>query len=150
MTRSRMTLAGAAALATLAGCASYPMPVQRMAAAESAARSASENGAASLPQGQLHLRLAQEEIAQAKALLQNGDNKRADFTLVRANADADLALGEAREQQTEAEAQKALQAIAALSAGATPAGTSITTTTSGTTAAPPPTSTTTTTPGAKP
>jgi hypothetical protein len=125
-----------------------------MADAEAAARSAQDTGAATNPQGQLHLKLAQEEIAQAKQLAQNGDNKRADFVLIRAKSDAELALGEVRAQQAEDDAQKARQQIVDLQTnGATP--TSITTTTSSTTSAPPSapatsTTTTTTTQGGKP
>jgi len=142
-------LAGFAAFATLAACASYPQPVQRMADAEAAARTAQETGAASIPQAQLHLRLAQEEIAQAKQLIANGDNKRADFTLIRAKADAELAIGETRAQAEQAKAQKIIAEAAALqtttSTSTTP--TSITSTTSATVPTPtnPPSTTTTTT-----
>src|SRR4051794_25204580 len=51
-----------------AGCAaSFPPPTQRMADAESAARSAREVGAESNPAARLEVKLASEEIAQAKA-----------------------------------------------------------------------------------
>jgi hypothetical protein len=126
-----------------------------MADAEAAARSAQETGAATDPQGQLHLRLAQEEIAQAKQLVQNGDNQRADFVLIRAKSDAELALGEARAQKARADAERALQQVASLQASGTNLPTSVTTTTSSTVnnPAPPPatsTTTTTTTQGGKP
>lgn len=142
-------LAGSALLAALAGCASYPTPVQRMADAEAAARTAQETGAASNPQAQLHLKLAQEEIAQAKALVANGDDKRADFVLIRARSDAELALGEARAQAARAEAQRVLEQLAETQANSAAPSTSTTTTTSATVTTPvsptPGTSTTTTT-----
>jgi hypothetical protein len=109
-----------AAVALVCGCASYPMPVQRLAQAEAASRSAQETGANSIPQGQLHLRLANEEIARAQALMADKDNKRADFVLMRAQSDAELALGEAREQQARDDARKALEQIESIRASTTP------------------------------
>jgi hypothetical protein len=153
----RVAIAGVLALIAgpLAACSSYPTPVQRMADAESTARSAQESGAATDPQGQLHLKLAQEEIARAKQLVQDGDNQRADFVLIRAKSDAELALGEARAQKAQADAQAALQQVAALQASGTSPPTSVTTTTSSTVTTPAPphatsTTTTTTTQGGKP
>src|SRR5262249_24054016 len=134
----------------IAGCASYPAPVQRMADAEAAARVAQETGAASIPRAQLHLGLAQEEIARAKQLMNDGDNESASSMLLRAKSDADLAQDEARAEGAQAKAQKAMQDLAAAQASAPPSSRSITTTTSATTivpppAPPPPTTTTTTT-----
>lgn len=123
-------LGAAAATLSAAACASYPAPTQHMADATAATRSAQEVGAASNPQAQLHLQMAQEEIARAQKLMANGDNERADSILSRAQADAELALQLTKETQTQAEAQKALQTVQALQGG-TP--TSVTTTTSATT-----------------
>ena len=99
------------ALVLACGCASYPMPADRMAQAEAAARSAQETGANAIPQGQLHLKLAREEIVEAQALISDKHNKRADFVLLRAQADAELALAEAREEQARGEARKVLDQI---------------------------------------
>jgi hypothetical protein len=99
-------------LATLplaAGCASTLPPTQRMADAESAMRSAREVGADTQPVAKLEVKLAEEQIAQAKALVASGDNKRADFVLMRARADAELALALAREQNAGVETQKAAE-----------------------------------------
>jgi hypothetical protein len=149
MKSSDYFFAGSALLAALAGCASSPMPVQRMADAEAAVRTLQETGAPSTPQAQLHLRLAQEEIAQAKALVANGDNGRADFVLIRARSDAELALGETRAQAAQAEAQRVLEQLAEMPANGVAPSTSTTTTTSATVTTPatatPGTSTTTTT-----
>ncbi|MBN1606495.1 MAG: DUF4398 domain-containing protein [Polyangiaceae bacterium] len=88
-----------AAAALWWGCgATYPLPAQRMADAESAQRSARELGADSKPTAQLSLKLAGEQIEAAKRAIARGDNRRADFLLVRARADAELALALAREQ----------------------------------------------------
>ena len=100
--------------ATVACGASYPAPTQRMADAMSAERSAEEVGAAANPQGQLYLKLAQEEITQAKALMANGNNKRAEYTLVRARGDAELALALARAVKAKVEVQRAIDQATAL------------------------------------
>jgi hypothetical protein len=89
--------------------ASFPAPTQRMADAESAERSAREVGAESQPDAQLEVKLADEQIARAKGLIASGDNQRADFVLMRARADAELALGLARERNANAETQKAIE-----------------------------------------
>jgi hypothetical protein len=97
------------------GCgATYPLPTQRMADAESAQRSARELGAESKPTAQLSLRLADEQIEQAKSAIQRGDNQRADALLVRAKADAELALALAREK----DAQTALKTATDISTAA--------------------------------
>ena len=102
--------------ATLVGCASYPAPVERLAQAEGDARTARELGAAQIPQAQLHLRLAHEQIIEARSLMNDGENRRADFVLIRAQSDAELALAEAREQSARTEAQKTLDQVATLRA----------------------------------
>lgn len=93
-----------------AGCAaSFPPPTQRMADAESAERSAREVGADTNPAAKLQAKLASEQIAQAKVLITKGENQRADLVLMRARADAELALALAREQIANVEARKALE-----------------------------------------
>jgi len=87
--------------------ASFPPPTQRMADAESAARSAKEVGAAGEPTARLQVRLADEQIADAKALVADGENERADYVLLRARADAELGLALAREQNAQVELETA-------------------------------------------
>jgi hypothetical protein len=89
--------------------ASFPAPTQRMADAESAERSAREVGADSQPVAKLEVKLADEQIARARALIAAGEYQRADFVLMRARADAELALGLAREQNATADTQKAIE-----------------------------------------
>jgi hypothetical protein len=81
-----------------AACASFPEPTQRMADAESAHRSAIELGANNQPSAQLHVKLAEEQMARAKVRITEGDNKAADSLLIRSKADSELALALAREQ----------------------------------------------------
>ena len=89
-------------------CASVPPPTQRMADAESAERSAREVGADSQPDAQLSLKLAQEQIAQAKAAMAKDDNAKAESLLVRAKADAELAIAQSRAKSASVATQKAV------------------------------------------
>lgn len=93
--------------------ATYPVPTQRMADAQSAQRSAQELGAEKQPTAQLHLKLAEEQIAKAKTVLKDEENRRADFLLIRAKADAELALAIARAEKSKMEAQQAAEQSAA-------------------------------------
>jgi hypothetical protein len=107
MRRSMIPLLTASFIAL--GCgASYPVPTQSLADAQSAVRSASELGAANEPKAQLHLQLAQEQITQANAAMKDGDNARADALLMRARADAELAIALTRDQGARTAAQKAV------------------------------------------
>lgn len=95
---------------SLIGCgASFPVPTQRMADAESAHRSALEVGAGSQPAAQLHVKLAEEQMTRAKRLMVEGDNKGADSMLIRSKADSELALALAREQGSNVEVQRATE-----------------------------------------
>jgi Domain of unknown function (DUF4398) len=94
--------------AFLAACASFPVPTQRMADAESAHRSAIELGASAQPAAELHVKLAEEQMAQAKAKISDGDNKTADSLLIRSKADSELALALAKEQGAQVDTQRAV------------------------------------------
>lgn len=89
--------------------ASIPAPTQPMADAESASRSAREVGADNQPAAKLQVKLADEQIAEAKTLIANGENERASYVLLRARADAELALALAREQNALVDRQKAAE-----------------------------------------
>lgn len=104
-----LTLTSVSVMAMTTACgASYPVPTQRMADAQSAQRSAKELGAEKDPEAQLHLKLSEEQIAKANTILKDEDNRRADFMLIRAKADAELALAIAHAQVSKGEAQKAI------------------------------------------
>lgn len=99
-----------AAASFACGCGgSMPEPKQPLADAEAASRSAQEVGANSQPTARLHAKLADEQINKAKALIANGDNDEATYVLLRARADAELALALAREQAAIVEKQKAVE-----------------------------------------
>jgi hypothetical protein len=93
--------------------ATVPPPTQRMANAQSAERSARELGANNQPASQLSLKLAQEQIATAQKAMNDGDNKRADGLLMRAKADAELAIAQARETGATVDVQRAFDDSAA-------------------------------------
>ncbi len=89
--------------------ASFPVPTQRLADAESAHRSALELGAANQPAAELHVKLAEEQMSQAKVHMTNGDNREAASLLIRSKADSELALALAREQGASLDAQTATE-----------------------------------------
>lgn len=92
---------------TLVACASsYSAPVQRMADAQAAYRAAKEAGAEKDPQALFHLKLAEEQFAKAKTMLDQDENRRADFLLIRSTADAELALAIAQEQENRKHAEE--------------------------------------------
>jgi hypothetical protein len=73
-------------------CASTPQPTQQLASASAAVRAAHEVGADTVPQAELHLRLAQEEIGRAQRLIRDDEMEDATRALRRAQADAELSL----------------------------------------------------------
>ncbi|MFO0735853.1 MAG: DUF4398 domain-containing protein [Labilithrix sp.] len=86
---------------------SYPQPTERLASTEAAIRSAKELGAQNDPQAGLHVKLAEEQMQSAKALIREDENKRADLVLQRASSDAELAVMITKERAAKSEAQKA-------------------------------------------
>lgn len=92
----RKTLLGVIALGAV-GCASYPAPNDQVASSLASVRGAEEAGAMNVPEAALHVKLAQEQIEQAQAMMKNDDNQRAEDLAARAFQDAELALAIARE-----------------------------------------------------
>ena len=114
--RSACFFVGAALLA--GGCGgSFPTPSERLAQAESASRGAKELGADGEPNAALHLKMASDQIKQAKDLMEHGDNKRADALLVRAQADGELALQMAKAAKTRAEADEIIAKVKTIRGG---------------------------------
>ena len=96
------------ALVFTAGCAgSYPAPADHLASAMAAARAAREAGAPNVPHAALQLKLAEEQIAQARQMMRNESNERADYLTLRAYNDAELALALARENTALSRASRA-------------------------------------------
>ncbi len=113
MNKSIFSMVLAAPLVWGACGASFPPPAQRMADAEAAQRSAREVGANNEPSAQLSLKLADEQIAEAHKAMKDGDNERADSLLIRAKADAELALAKAREKNASVAGKEAVSDSAA-------------------------------------
>lgn len=91
------------------GCAgNYPPPTQQMADVQSANRSATELGAQKNPRAELHLKLAEEQLEQARRAVADDDNERAESLLMRAKADAELAVALTRENSAKTQATKAV------------------------------------------
>ena len=68
-------------------------------------------GAAEDPRAALHLKLAQEQVAKAQALIADDENEDAARLIERAQADADLALLLAKESRSKQEAAKVREQI---------------------------------------
>jgi hypothetical protein len=116
--KNSTTLASVAIALLLTACgSSLPPPSDRLASAEAAARSARELGAEKEPKAALHLKLATEQIDQAKGLMRDGDNRRADLVLQRANADAELSVMLAKENSAKQDAQAAQEKVKNLKGG---------------------------------
>ncbi|MEY4581538.1 MAG: hypothetical protein RL701_6241 [Pseudomonadota bacterium] len=98
---------GVLGLVFASGCASSPQPTERLVSAQAAMRAAQEVGANGNPQAKLHAQLAREELERAKKLIEDGDNERAERLLLRATADAELAVAVTREGTSKNEATAA-------------------------------------------
>ena len=92
------------------GCAgSHPPPTQQMADVQSANRGATELGAQKNPRAELHLKLAEEQLDLARKAVANDDNERATSLLMRAKADAELAVALTREDNAKVQETKAIE-----------------------------------------
>ena len=120
------------ALLSLAACASFPAPSERLAQAESGARAAHELGAGSEPTAALYLKMANDQLSEARKLMAAGENERADAVLQRAMADAELSLQLAKEAKAKSAAQSVGASISTLMDDRAKAGTNINAKTSGT------------------
>lgn len=106
VSRIKITVLAAAvtAFTIIAGCAGAPLRTEE--ASTSGIRAAQEAGAAKVPQASLHLQLAREELEMARNLSAKGEKDKASSMLLRAEADAELAVVLSREdaERTEADA----------------------------------------------
>jgi hypothetical protein len=105
MKRFISPLLGIGFLVVAAGCAAG-VSNEKIAATDSSIRAAEELGAPRVPQASLHLQLAKEESEHAQKFIKDGDPKHAEGQLMRAQADAELALALAREAPMQVEAQQ--------------------------------------------
>lgn len=106
----RILMTGSLLLAAIAmGCASSP-PLQTDSST-SAIRAAEEVGANEVPRAALHLQLAKEELGRAQGLAERGEKDQAASQLLRAEADAELAVLLSREQTEKTAATQAMERV---------------------------------------
>jgi len=96
-------------VAVAAGCASKP--ALRTESSSSAIRAAEAVGASEVPRASLHLQLAKEELERANSMAKKGDKDEAASQLLRAEADAELALVLSKEQDEKTEAELAMERV---------------------------------------
>lgn len=112
VSKLRIMLCALVAMATIiiVGCTSAPL---RTEGSTSGIRAAEEAGATKVPQASLHLQLAKEELTLAKVLSTQGEKEQAKSMLLRAEADAELAIalahGDAEKQEARAAIQRVIQ-----------------------------------------
>jgi len=105
---------GALAVLLGTGCASSQLPQQQLLDTTAALDSAEEIDAGQTPQVELHIRLANDQLAIAKSLIEEGEEERANRMLDRAQADAELALAHARTEKSRTEASQAWTEVSEL------------------------------------
>jgi len=99
----------------LAACGGAALPTDKLTDAKSTVRAAQEAGAQNTPQAQLHLKMANDELAAAQKAIDDNDGDRARLLLNQAQADADLSLTLARGSADKQAAQVAQAKIVDLS-----------------------------------
>lgn len=113
MTPSPAPLMAALLVVATAACAARPLPAARVGSAEAAVLAARAHGATRLPDAAMHLRLAEDQVARARRLIEDGEHERAEWFLVRAEADATVADALALEAQQKDAAEHARRIAAA-------------------------------------
>src|SRR5689334_19912162 len=99
------------ALVATIGCgATYPVPQDQYAAAQMDVGRAEQAAASGAPESRLHSQLAQENLAMAKRLM-GEQNDRAASLIARARAEAALAVDLAAQAKAQAQAQAAADAV---------------------------------------
>jgi len=118
-TEIRFARAGILACASLlVACGSSLAPSERLVTAEAAIRGAQEIGAnTSPPRAALHLQLAQEQVDKAKRYIGEGLHQRAELVLRQAQADAELAIALARNEEMKQRVEAARSKVDRLKSG---------------------------------
>ena len=87
------------------------MPAGERTKALADVRAAEEIGAGQVPKAALHLKMARDQIATAERLIADDENGEATMVLARAQADAEVAIALAHENQLRQQAQEAQQKV---------------------------------------
>ena len=101
-------------LVLVGACGGAAMPAGEVASAQAAIRAADEVGAESTPRAALHLKYARDQYAEAQRLMEEDREERASALLLRAEADAEVALAIAREEAAKQRAEAAQQRVQSL------------------------------------
>ena len=115
--RRTVACLSAATAVAIAGWAGTPVPNAKVSSSEAAVRAAQETGSNNVPQAALHLKLAEEQLQSAKALIRDNENKRAEYVLMRAQADAELAIALSHVAKSNVQAGAAVDAERAVRTG---------------------------------
>ncbi len=105
-------------VAAATGCAGASVPTKDVADTRAAMRAADEVGARAIPRGELHLKLAQDQLALAEQYLKEDEEDLAREALARAKNDAELALALAKEKHAIDAANEARQRVQQLQSAA--------------------------------
>jgi hypothetical protein len=97
-----------------AGCASSQAPRPDPAMSLAAVSAAEKAGAAGVPRAALHLKLARDQMKVAEHLIEESENEEAYLVLLRAEADAKLALELARRETLRRASEEALLRLRSL------------------------------------
>lgn len=108
------TLLSIGTAALLFGACAHAPPTEQLQSSSAAVRAAEEVGAQKEPKAALHLQLAKEQTERAQKMLKDGNREDGEMLLVRAEADANLAVALARTSQEQADAQGAADKVRSL------------------------------------
>jgi hypothetical protein len=116
-TRMRL-LIGLLFAVAIGACGSAAIPASgTLTDTQAAIRGAEEVGARNVPKAALHLKMAQDQLKTAEALLADGEEKEAAVVLARAESDAELAITLAKEANIRVQANEALKKTEQLKRG---------------------------------
>ena len=118
-----MVTVALALVGSVAGCAATgPVPAARIGSAEAAVREARGTGAERAPEAAVHLRLAEDQIDRARRAIEEGELEHAEWLLVRAEADAELASALSREAEKKQSADRVATSVREAAAAAPSGG----------------------------
>jgi hypothetical protein len=104
--KQALLLLGFTVVLTVA-CGGPPVPQDQLTASQAAISAAEVGGVQGDPQAALLVKKAKDQVVEAKKLIEDGNNHRAEMVLLRAEADAQLALAIGQELATRNEAETA-------------------------------------------
>ncbi len=118
MRLTSLHLLGTAPLVLGLACGGASLPAPKVTEAESAVSAADAVGAENNPQAALHLKMARDQLAEARKMVEDGKEDEARLVLEGAEADANLALMLTREADAQARAREAQKQVRDLQASA--------------------------------